>query len=110
MLRFALAPLGSGRVPASVSALVLAVFAGGMLGCGHPATEEECKALFDKSVEVEMRELAKADDVIIAKKKEELRKSFGDDLKACIGKRVTDNSMNCVRKATTAAELMDCSH
>lgn len=79
-------------------------------GCGHPATEDECKALFDKSVEVEMRELAKADDVVIAKKKEELRKGFEADLKACIGKRVTDSSMNCVRKATTAAELTDCSH
>ncbi len=80
------------------------------VGCGHPASEEECKALFDKSVEVEMRELAKADDVVIAKKKEELRKGFEGDLKACIGKRVTDGSMNCVRKATTAAELNDCSH
>ena len=43
------------------------------------------------------------------KKKEELRKGFEDDLKACVGKRVTDSAMNCVRKAQTAAELGDCS-
>ena len=99
--------------PASVtlpSLLVAGLVVTSLLaGCGHPASEEECKALFDKSVEVEMRELAKADDVIIAKKKEELRKGFEPELKACVGKRVTDSSMNCVRKAQTPAELTDCS-
>lgn len=92
----------AGLLPSAVAVALLG-------GCGHPATDEECKALFDKSVEVEMRELAKADEVTIAKKKEELRKGFESDLKACVGKRVTDSSMNCVRKATTAAELTDCS-
>lgn len=90
----------------------LALFLGVLsVGCGHPATEDECKTIFDKSVEVEMRELAKADDTLIAKKKEALRAApeYESELKSCIGKRVTDNSMNCVRKASTAAELIDCS-
>lgn len=81
-------------------------------GCGHPATEDECKTLFDKSVEVEMRELAKAEDMLIAKKKAELRAApdYETDLKSCVGKRVTDRTMDCVRRASTKAELVDCSH
>ena len=99
------------RLPTAALVGLLVAALGGVVGCGHPATEEECKTIFDKSVEVEMRELAKADDSLIAKKKEALRAGpdYEAELKACVGKRVTETSMNCVRKAATAAELVDCS-
>lgn len=101
------------RLPTAALLSLLGVLGSAVIlgGCGHPATEEECKAIFDKSVEVEMRELAKADDSLIAKKKEALRAGpeYEGELKACVGKRVTETSMNCVRKAATAAELVDCS-
>ena len=88
--------------------LVLAALAMGAMACGHPATEDECRVLFDKSVEVEMREYVGANDDAIAKKQAELRKEFEGDLGRCVGKRVTEGSIECIRKASNKAELNEC--
>lgn len=92
----------------SISRILLAGVAVVLSACGHPATEEECRLMFDKSVEVEMRELAKADPDAIAKKQEGLRETFHDSLKDCVGKRVTDARIACVRAATTPDQLAEC--
>lgn len=85
--------------------LLFSLFA---LGCGHPASEEECRALFDKSVEVEMREYVGANNEVITKKQGELSKEFEADLGRCVGKRVTQSNIDCIRKASTKAQLNDC--
>lgn len=79
-----------------------------LVGCGHAATEEECRVLFDKSVEVEMREYVGANDEAIARKQGELRKEFEADLGRCVGKRVTDDTVGCIRKASTKEQLNEC--
>lgn len=64
--------------------------------------------IFDRSVEVEMRALDKSDGDTLAKKKAELGKTFEADLKQCVGKRITDSTLACIRAAKTSEELGKC--
>jgi hypothetical protein len=60
--------------------------------------------IFEKSVEVEM-----GGDVVAAKKKqEELKSSFAEDMKKCVGKRVTDGTLTCIRNAKTPNDMSRC--
>ena len=78
------------------------------VGCGRPATEEDCRMIFDRSVEVEMRALDRSDTETLTKKKAELGKTFEADLKICVGKRITDSTLACIRGAKTSEELGKC--
>lgn len=64
--------------------------------------------IFDRSVEVEMRALDKSDGETLTKKKAELGKTFEADLKLCVGKRITDGTLACIRAAKTPEELGKC--
>lgn len=64
--------------------------------------------IFDRSVEVEMRALDRADSDTLAKKKAELSKQFEADLKVCVGKRITESTLSCIRAAKTSEELGKC--
>lgn len=48
------------------------------------------------------------DPTVIAKKQEELRTQFKDDMKDCEGRRVTDKMMTCVKNAQTGDEVTEC--
>ena len=48
------------------------------------------------------------DPSVIAKKQDELRTQFKDDMKDCEGRRVTDKMMSCVRNAQTGDEVTEC--
>ena len=48
------------------------------------------------------------DPGLIAKKQEELRAQFKDDMKDCEGRRVTDKMMTCVKNAQTGDEVTEC--
>jgi hypothetical protein len=86
------------------------MFSLSMIACGRTATPEDCKMIYEKNIEVEMRSLAKADDATIERKKVELRSSFDADLKQCVGKRVTERVLACVRAATTPEQMTSCGH
>ncbi len=55
-----------------------------------------------------MRAMHIDDEPTIAKKQEELRAQFKDDMKDCEGRRVTDKMMSCVKNAQTADEVTEC--
>ncbi len=78
-------------------------------GCGHPATKQECEEIFQRSAEIELRTQNITDPALIKQRIEEARKAKGGALlEACIGKRITERAMACVRKARTAQELDKC--
>lgn len=79
-----------------------------LAACGRPATESDCQLIIDRNVEVQMRAMKLEDPALIAKKQEELRVAMKDDLKDCVGRRVTDKMMRCVREAKTAEEITKC--
>ncbi len=78
-------------------------------GCGHPATEAECEALFRANAEVELRAQGITDPATLDQRVADARAAKGEELLAdCLGKRITDKAMACVKQAKTAEELDAC--
>lgn len=81
----------------------------GFIACGHPATLDECRYIFDRSTELELSAQKVADPTLVQKRVEELRHAGGDDLiRQCVGKNITDSALKCVRGAQTLDELEKC--
>lgn len=79
-----------------------------LAGCGRKATRADCEAVVDKNVEVKLKADGLTDPSLVAKRKEELRESLKDDIDKCVGKRVTDGMMACVKNAETAEQIDKC--
>lgn len=77
-------------------------------GCGRKATRADCELVVDRNIEVKLRADGVTDPDTIRKRKDELRASLKDDIDKCIGKRVTDPMMACVRTAETAEQIDKC--
>ena len=79
------------------------------VACGHPATKAECEEIFRRSAEIELAARKITDKSSVAKHIERARAAKGEKiLKDCVGKRITDDAMSCVRRASTAGELDTC--
>jgi hypothetical protein len=77
--------------------------------CGHPATRDDCELIFQRSAEIELRAQAIADPALIANRTAAARASRGQELiDRCVGRRITDDAVACVRAATTADQMDRC--
>jgi hypothetical protein len=92
----------------SVLATVLSALLLGGLGCGRKATAEDCALLLDRNVEVALRSMNVTDPAAVQKKKDEIRGEMKGDMKDCVGKRITDGMLACVRKADTPSAIDSC--
>jgi hypothetical protein len=90
------------RLPLWLSALIA-------LGCGHPATEKECQEIADRVTELELRASPVGRDPDTAKEQLERTRSWVKEsqLKSCVGRRITEKAMQCVRGAKKAEEITD---
>jgi hypothetical protein len=79
-----------------------------LVACTRPATQQDCELIVDRNVEVQMKAMNFKDPDQIAKRQAEMRAQLGDELKACVGRRITDGTIECVKKATTGDELDAC--
>jgi hypothetical protein len=80
-----------------------------VVGCGHPASKEECLEIFDRSAAIELELQNLSDPEIIKQRIETARVDKGEELmRQCVGRRITDRAMRCVREAKTAKELDTC--
>jgi len=78
-------------------------------GCGHPATRAECDEIFDKSAELELRSQNVTDPAEITKRTAAVRAARGEELIAkCVGRRITQKALECVRKAGSAEQVDRC--
>lgn len=97
---------------ASVSTRVLAfalVGLGiGLAACGRAATEADCQIIVDQNVKVQLGELGIDDPAVVEKKQIEIRESMQAELKDCIGRRISDRMLECVRGAKTTEEVNHC--
>jgi hypothetical protein len=102
-------PHGPARSPSLVrwvSSGALALFTS---GCGHPATLDECKIIFQRSAEIELRAQNVTDPKLVAERTEAVRLARGEELiQQCVGKRITTRALSCVEKATTAEQVDRC--
>lgn len=84
--------------------ILAALFA---FACGRPATEDECKEILRRTAELEMKGRLGSKD-LIAQEIEAISESMRDQMmKKCVGKRITDDALKCVRTAKTAEELSE---
>ncbi len=96
------------RGPSPASARRAACWVGlMMLGCGHPATEPECQLLVDKNVELQIAAMA-TPPADVEKEKVRVRSEMEAALKGCVGRRITDRMLACVRGAKTVKEVDQC--
>lgn len=80
----------------------------GLVGCGRKATREDCEAVVDRNVELQLKALGVTDPAVVGKRRDEMRASMRDDIEKCVGKRVTDAMMTCVKSAETAETIDEC--
>ena len=84
----------------------------GTAACGHPATEQECRVIVDRIVELELKAQKDSDPAEIARRR---RTSLGMTdgappaslLQDCVGRHLTDRAMACVRSAQTAGDISE---
>jgi len=93
------------QCPTAKPLLLLVAFTA---GCGHEATREECELIFRKSAEL----AAKSHDITDPKQVEELvaqaLSDKQDKLEGCIGRRITEEVLQCVPNAATEEALEAC--
>lgn len=83
-----------------------------LAGCGHPATEAECRVILERIVELELKSQKVNDPAELAKRRGEalgLSSDGGrsDLLEGCVGRHITDRALACVRSAETASEITE---
>lgn len=101
----------SAVIMATRSVYLLAALVGStwLFGCGHPASRAECDEIFNRSAEIELRLQNVLDPKLIQERTLAVRKDRGDALvEQCVGKRITDKAMSCVRAAKTPDEMDRC--
>lgn len=81
-----------------------------LAGCGRPATEQECEEIVDRIARLaatsQGSERAEVVEQLVQEAKEKARKDKTMEL--CVGNRVTESAMTCVRQATTAENVKKC--
>jgi len=78
-------------------------------GCGHPATVEECEEILERVARLELREsLGSENERAIAQEIAATKRTLKDStLKDCVGKRITDRALQCVRHAESAKQAVE---
>ncbi len=92
-----------------VSSVLLVAALLGLAGCGHPATKEDCDLIFTRMAELALKATTITEPSEVARAVEEARVAKGEAMmKQCLGKRITDDALACVRNATSADGIDRC--
>ena len=76
-------------------------------GCGHPATERECEEIVERITVLELGRVDAGESVVHDEVKN-AKESFKKEIRQkCIGRRITNAAMECVRKATASRQIED---
>ncbi len=97
-----------GHMSTKLWRLLLVITAVGSSGCGRPATVEECEEIVARiaTLELDARKVPIEDRAEeIARLKESVRAST---MKDCVGNRITEGAMQCVRQAPTPKDVTSC--
>ena len=81
----------------------------GLGGCGRPATKAECEEIVERMARLQIESTRPARPETIQVEVEQTKAKLHDKtMEYCVGKRVTNRAMECVRKATTAEAVELC--
>ena len=78
-------------------------------GCGHPASDKECQEIVERIAILELEKTGSHPDAkAMGEQIDETKKALASNtLKDCVGKRITERAMQCVRGAKTSAQIVD---
>jgi len=97
-----------GRFSLGLCLLGLCSLGLGLLGCGRPATEDECRVILRRAAELQLKDQFAASKEVVAAELDAIEASMKDAMmQKCVGKRVTDGALRCVKRAQTSKELLD---
>jgi len=76
-------------------------------GCGRPATERECEEIVERIAVLELGGVD-AGQGYVADEVKNAKEAFRKEMrKKCVGRRITNAAMECVRKATASNQIED---
>lgn len=77
------------------------------LSCGRPVTEAECEEIVGRIAELELESTQTVSGAELQAEVEATKRAFKDEaMRDCVGKRVTEDALACVRSATTASQIV----
>lgn len=77
-----------------------------VLGCGRKATVEDCQQIVKRIVELELESVVSKQD--LGTEVSQAQQTFKDRaLSDCVGRRITDSSLACVKTAKNTATIID---
>ncbi len=73
------------------------------------ASVEQCRQIFDRMVELELRQMGFQDPALAKRRQADLAARFEQELDACVGRPIPESAMACVAKAKNIQSLLqDC--
>jgi len=89
--------------------LFLAAAAVSVVGCGHPASRDECEIILEKTSELQLKDQNITEPAVIAERVQAFKDARGDELmKLCVGRTMTKSALDCVKHAATADDVDRC--
>jgi len=79
-----------------------------VVGCGHPATREECETIFTRNAQLELAEQNITEPAEVERKIVELREARGAIVDRCVGIRITTKAVQCIEAADSKEQVEDC--
>ncbi|HEX2673152.1 MAG TPA: hypothetical protein VHM25_19865 [Polyangiaceae bacterium] len=79
------------------------------IGCGHPATDKECQEIVERIATLELEKATGSNDAkTVGAQVDETKKALAPNtMKDCVGKRITERAMQCVRSAKSSQQIVD---
>ena len=79
-----------------------------LLGCGRHATRADCEVILDRMVVVKLKQKNITDAPTVARMQADLRKDAESDFPDCVGRRISDSALECIKKAETQEAIVKC--
>jgi len=89
-----------------VSCLALAALL--LASCGRPATQKDCEEIVTRVATLEYEEAGKGRGPVDSERLDTIRARVHNVMmKDCVGKRITENALRCVRQARSSVEIRE---
>lgn len=76
--------------------------------CGKPASAEDCEKIVERITELKLAEAKISDPAQVATTVTKTKQTFqAQTMEQCVGRRITDKALACVRSAATAEEIVN---
>ena len=76
--------------------------------CGHRASVNECEEIIERIARLELEKRMPNDPQGVAREIDDMKTRLRETtMKDCVGKRITEGAMRCVRNAKTSKEIVE---